>query len=107
MGEGDTVMSGKSQLRIYRIQEGKMGEWLDGWMRGVRPLRLKLGFQIDGAWVVPDTNTFVWILRYDGPDGFEAHDALYYNSSERKALRPDPASLIVGAETFMLTPVVP
>jgi len=98
-------MSGRSQLRIYRIQEGKMEEWLDGWTRGVRPLRLKFGFRIDGAWVVPDTDTFVWILSYDGPDGFEARDAEYYHSEDRKALRPDPASLIVKAETHMMTAV--
>jgi hypothetical protein len=82
-----------------------MQEWLDGWIRRVRPLRLKFGFRIEGAWVVPDTNTFVWILRYDGPDGFEARDAAYYNSDERKAIRPDPAPLIVKAETYMMTAV--
>jgi hypothetical protein len=98
-------MSGKSQLRIYRIQDGKMEEWLDGWIRGVRPLRLKFGFRIDGAWVVPDMNTFVWILHYDGPDGFEARDVDYYNSEERRAMRPNPASLIAKAETYMMTGV--
>jgi hypothetical protein len=82
-----------------------MEEWLHGWTRRVRPLRLKFGFHIDGAWVVPATNTFVWILGYDGPDGFEAHDAEYYNSEERKAIRPDPASLIVKAETYMMTAI--
>jgi len=103
--EGVQVMDGMSQLRIYQIQEGKMDDWLAGWTHGVRPLRLKFGFHIDGAWLVPGTNTFVWILRYDGPEGFEARDALYYDSEERKALRPDPAPLIVKAETYMMTAI--
>lgn len=98
-------MSARSQLRIYKIQDGKMEEWLAGWIGGVRPLRLKFGFRIDGAWVVPDTNIFVWILRHEGPEGFEARDVDYYNSDERKSMRPDPASLIVKAETYMMTAV--
>jgi len=38
-----------SQLRIYRIKEGRMEEWLAGWKRGVLPLRRKLGFRIEGG----------------------------------------------------------
>ncbi len=96
-------MSAVSQLRIYRIKDGKMEEWLAGWTGGVLPLRQKFGFQVDGAWVVRGENTFVWILAYDGPEGFEARDAAYYASEERKALRPDPAPLIETAETYTMT----
>jgi NIPSNAP protein len=95
-----------SQLRIYRIKEGRMDEWLAGWTRGVLPLRRKFGFRIDGAWVVPGENTFVWILRYDGPEGFESRDAAYYDSEDRKGLHPDPAPLIENAETHLMTPVL-
>jgi len=100
-------MSAVSQLRIYRIREGKMDEWLAGWTRGVLPLRQKLGFRVEGAWVVRGENTFVWILTYDGPDGFEARDAEYYASEERKALRPDPAPLIETTETHTMTSALP
>ena len=91
-----------SQLRIYRIKEGKMGEWLDGWTRGVLPLRRKFGFRVDGAWVVAGEDRFVWILTYDAR-GFEARDAEYYGSPERRALDPDPAALIERAETCFMT----
>ena len=99
-------MTAVSQLRIYQIKAGKMEEWLEGWTRGVLPLREKLGFRIDGAWVVREENTFVWILTYDGPEGFEARDAAYYASQERKALRPDPAPLIEKSETYLMASVL-
>lgn len=93
-------MSGTSQLRIYTIREGKMDEWLDGWSKQVLPLRRKFGFRIDGAWVVPSQNKFIWIIAYDGPEGFQARDEEYYASHDRKALQPDPAPLIEEAEVL-------
>ena len=95
-------MTAVSQLRMYTIQEGRMGEWLLGWTRGVLPLRRKFGFRVDGAWVVEGENMFVWVLTYDGPDGFEARDAAYYSSPERASLTPDPAPLIEKAETWFM-----
>ena len=100
-------MNSVSQLRIYRIKEGKMEEWLEGWTRGVLPLREKFGFRIDGAWVVRGENIFVWILTYDGPEGFEARDRAYYASPERKVLRPDPAPWIEKSESYIMAPVLP
>ena len=95
-------MTAVSQLRMYTIQEGRMAEWLLGWTRGVLPLRRKFGFRVDGAWVVDGENKFVWVLTYDGPDGFEARDAAYYGFPERASLTPDPAPLIEKAETWFM-----
>ena len=55
------------------------------------------------AWIVPDGNRFIWILSYDGPDGFEARDAVYYDSPDRKSMTPDPASLIEKSENWFVT----
>ena len=95
-------MTAVSQLRMYTIQEGRMDEWLEGWSKGVLPLRRKFGFRVDGAWVVRGENKFVWILTYDGPEGFEARDAAYYASTDRSSLDPDPAPLIEKAETSFM-----
>lgn len=95
-----------SQLRMYTIEEGKMEAWIHGWKKGVLPLRQKFGFRVDGAWVVPNENKFVWILTYDGPEGFEARDAAYYASEERKALDPDPAQYIADALTWFMDSVL-
>src|SRR6266571_2883034 len=84
---GRDLLKAISQLRMYTIKEGKMAEWVDGWTRGVLPLRRKFGFRVDGAWVVPEGNRFIWILSYDGPEGFEARDSAYYDSLDRKSTR--------------------
>ena len=94
-----------SQLRIYTILDGKMDEWIAGWRDGVVPLRAKHGFRIDGAWVTRETNTFVWILSYDGPEDWNAKNEAYYASDGRKRLQPDPARLIASVEERFVTPV--
>ena len=84
------------QLRIYTIDDGKLAGWIDEWRSHVAPLRRRLGFRVLGPWV--DGNTFVWLLGYDGEDGFAAADARYYESPERRNLSPDPARHIQTAE---------
>ena len=95
------------QLRHYRIRAGRMDEFVDGWLRGVYPLRRKFGFTFAGAWRVEGADEFIWILGYDGPDGFAAADARYYASTERAALRPDPRELIEDAPARMIRSVLP
>ena len=62
----------KTQIRIFTINKGKMNEFVSAWKKGVLPLRTRSGFKIEGAWVVQEKNKFIWILSYDGPEGFEA-----------------------------------
>jgi hypothetical protein len=94
-----------TQLRIYTINKGKLDEFVKAWFKGVYPLRLKLGFKVDGAWTVKATNQFVWILRHDGPEDWQTKQEDYYNSPERKALTPDPVQLIARIEEFFITSV--
>jgi len=98
-------MAPTSQLRVYTIDEGRLDDFVRGWLEGVRPLRLKHGFTIEGAWVIPEQSRFIWILTYDGPGSFEERDAAYYNSLERAAIDPDPADLIVTNETSFISRV--
>lgn len=94
------------QVRLYTVKEGKLEEFVDGWARGVRPLRLRHGFTIPGAWVIPGKNQFLWVLAYEGSvEEFTAQNRAYYDSEERKALRPDPAPLIERQETWFVEPV--
>jgi hypothetical protein len=80
-----------------------MEEWLSEWHEHVRRLRLAHGFAVFGPWVGEDDETFVWILGHDGD--FEAADAAYYASEERRALEPDPARHIASQELrFMRSP---
>jgi hypothetical protein len=95
------------QLRHYKIRNGQMDEFVDAWLRGVYPLRRKFGFRFVGAWRVDGADEFVWILGYDGPDGFAAADRRYYDSDERKRLSPDPAKLIERPTQSMMRSVLP
>ena len=51
---------------------------------------------------VPSEEHFVWIVSYDGPGGWEAANKSYYDSPERKAMDPDPASLILFQRTAFI-----
>lgn len=95
------------QLRRFRIRAGSMDAFLEAWLRGVYPLRRKFGFKFAGAWRVDGADEFVWIIGYDGPDGFAAADKRYYESDERKRMAPDPAQYIELPVSTMMTSVLP
>lgn len=92
-----------TQLRDYRIQAGRLAEFVEVWRRGVVPLRRQQGFSVDGAWTVAGQDRFVWLLSHDGTeDDFRSGDAAYYASPGRTSLDPDPAKLIVSQSTAFL-----
>jgi hypothetical protein len=88
------------QLRIYRIKEGELEEWVDEWTTHVAPLRRRLGFQVLGPWI--EGRTFVWLLGYGGDDGLAAANRRYYESDERKSLEPDPARHLETTQQHLL-----
>lgn len=91
-----------AQLRMYRIKGGQLEEFVREWKAAVVPLREKLGFKVEGAWTIRGEDRFVWIVSYDGADGFEARDAAYYASPERKNLRPNPAPRVEHADHWLM-----
>lgn len=93
------------QLRIYTINRGALNEWVEEWQEQIKPLRLKLGFEILGAWTVAETNQFLWILSYDGPESWDTLDQAYHQSEERRAMVPDPARNIARMEHFFMNPI--
>jgi hypothetical protein len=95
------------QLRHFRIRAGSMDAFVDAWLAGVYPLRRKFGFRFVGAWRIEDADEFVWIIGYDGADGFAAADKRYYDSDERKRIRPDPAQYIEAPVKKMMRSVLP
>ena len=94
-----------TQLRVYMIKAGQLDRFVELWSKNVRPLRTKKGFVIEGAWKVASEERFVWIVSHDGPEGWEAANKAYYDSPERKAMDPDPASFIAGQSTSFIDPV--
>jgi hypothetical protein len=93
---------------MFRIEPGRMPEFLNAWRDGVVPLRRKFGFEIEGAWTGSGDDgrdRFWWILRFDGEGTFDEADARYYDSDERRQLADDPARFIVEQEHPMVEPV--
>lgn len=95
-----------TQLRDYRIRSGELDRFIEEWRTGVAPLRRANGFEIRGAWTVPEEHRFVWLLAHPGGwDAFDAADAAYYASPERASLEPDPARLIEEQHNARLSEV--
>ena len=93
------------QLRIYTINRDALDEWVIDWREKVKPLRLKLGFKILGAWTVRESNQFLWILGYDGPESWDTLEQAYHRSDERRNMAPNPARNIARIEYFFIDPV--
>ena len=94
-----------TQLRVYTINRGSLETFSQEFRDKIKPLREKLGFQIDGAWTITATNQFVWLMRYDGPQDWETLDQSFHTSQEHKAMQPDPARNIARMENYFLDPV--
>jgi hypothetical protein len=90
------------QLRRYRVQDGRLDEFVELWHSQVAPLRRSFGFVVVGAWTLEESNEFVWVI---GHDSFQEADDRYYNSPERAAMSPNPADLLAAVSHWMMDPV--
>jgi len=84
-----------------------MDEFLAAWWKGVYPLRLRMGYTIQGPWVIRERNEFLWILSDDGPESWEEKERAYYGSPARAAVDPDPAQYIAHNDHWFVTPLEP
>ncbi|MBA2347003.1 MAG: NIPSNAP family protein [Solirubrobacterales bacterium] len=90
------------QLRIYKLKEGRLEDFLTLWREHVVPARAACGFEVVASYVNREERELAWIVRHTGEGGFEAGDARYYASAERAALPWDPREAIASAELRML-----
>lgn len=94
------------QLRIYTINRGHLDDFVGAWRSGVLPLRNRLGYTVEHACAIKETNQFVWMVRLADTEDWTAREAAYYASPERAALSPDPAQWIARAEQYFVQPIV-
>ncbi len=95
-----------TQLRDYRITHGDLDRFVNEWGASLAPLRRRIGFEIPGAWTVPDEQRFVWLLAHPGDwTAFEEADTRYFASPDRASLDPDPARYIAEQRNARLTEV--
>jgi hypothetical protein len=95
------------ELRMYTVHPGRMNDWLEEWSASVYPLRLEFGFEIVGAWVIDDTETFVWIVGWRGDGSIEEADRRYYEWPQRAEVHPNPARHLANTEHFAMRPTLP
>lgn len=94
-------MSTEYQLRMYQFSSGRLEEFLEIFPEVVRARRA-VGFNVVGAWTVPEEDRFVWIISTDAPGGIEELSKAYYASAQRRAIEPEPAKLIDTIETKIM-----
>jgi NIPSNAP len=92
----------KLQLRTYTIHDGDLEAFVTEWKSVLVPLREKMGFTVLEAYTLTDRNQLVWLMGYDGADSWEVADHAYFESPERKAMRPDPARFIARMENHFV-----
>lgn len=96
-----------TQLRVYKVREGQLDNWVDLFKRGTAPLRRKNGFEVR-AWTVPETSEFVWIVDRPGtPEEFLEADRAYYALPEHEPLHEEALNYLVegASKTWFLEPV--
>ncbi|MFW2341012.1 MAG: hypothetical protein ACN4GK_13245 [Acidimicrobiia bacterium] len=92
------MMATEYQLRQYVVEDGKWDEFL-GIFPEVVQVRKEVGFDVVGVWTVQDERRFIWIVSTDHPDGIEGASEVYYHSPGRKAITPEPATLLSEIST--------
>jgi len=95
----------KTQIRINTIMEGELSNFVKEWSNTIKPLRIKIGFQISNSWIDKEKNKFIWILKLKYDDDWERLDNKYYNSEERKSMTPNPARNITEMKCYFIDEV--
>jgi hypothetical protein len=93
------------ELRDYVATPGHLDDWIRGWSEGVMPIRARCGFHLIGAWVDRPHDRFVWVLGYDGPDGFDVAEERYHSLADRGTLDPEPSSFVQTAQINRVAPI--
>lgn len=86
-------MATEFQLRQYIVEDRKWDEFLSIFPQVVAA-REEAGFDVVGVWTVAEERRFIWIVSTDHPDGIDGASQAYYHSAGRKAITPEPATLL-------------
>lgn len=95
------------QLRQYVVEDGKWDEFISVFDE-VLVVRRSVGFDVVGVWTVEEENRFIWIVATDHPEGIAGASRAYYESPARRAISPEPATLLaeISTVTMEALPVV-
>jgi hypothetical protein len=102
LDDDNEVRHVEHQLRIYRVREGALDEFLTLWHEHVVPARRALGFEVVGAWVDRETREFAWVVSHPAPDGIDAAERAYFDSAQKAAIPRSPAELFESSEVRVM-----
>jgi Asp/Glu/hydantoin racemase len=92
-----------TQLRIYRIREGLMADWLPFFHKTIVPLHHLVGVQVPAAWVnVEDPDEFVWIREFDSVESVTHQENEFFSTAARVALGDVRGRYVESAQIRML-----
>ncbi|GAA4738469.1 hypothetical protein GCM10025783_06360 [Amnibacterium soli] len=93
------------QLRRYRIVDGEMAAFTAWWRSRLLPARVAYGFVLESAWVVPETDEFVWAVSAEGDgEAFARLDAAWAASPERAAAFVDVPQRVASMDLRIAVP---
>jgi NIPSNAP len=74
------------QLRRYDLVPGERDAFLAWWRERVLPVRKAHGFEVVFAYLVPETDEFIWAVSHDGDaDEFRRAEDEYVQAPDREA----------------------
>jgi NIPSNAP len=88
-----------SQLRIYKIKQGLMDQWLVFFNTKVVPLHRKFGIPAKIAWINHADSEFIWVRDFDDGEPIEQQETRYVTSEERRRVIGDESKSYIESMT--------
>lgn len=88
------------QIRRYQLGEGQREVFLDWWLGQVVPIRRRLGYQVEFAYHLPESNEIVWAASVAGDRSeWNRVEAEYEASADRvEAFSKLPSGVILSKD---------
>lgn len=94
----------RSQLRIYDVVPGRMGEFAEKVEAEIFPVRRAHGFRIEGPWQT-ERHQYAWILHFEGQGTFEDAVEAYVGDPARQNITFDPMEYLTEVDIRMMDPL--
>jgi hypothetical protein len=99
-------MADTIQLRRYELVPGEREAFLQWWQERIVPLRKAHGFDVLFAYLIPDTDEFVWAVSHAGGTAeFEHAESEYTRSPGRAAAFAGIPQRVKSIKVHLVQPV--
>lgn len=86
-----------SQLRIYRIRDGQMENWLKFFHEKVVPLHRRFGIPVRAGWINAPASEFIWVRDFADGEPVEEQERRYVAWDERRKIIGDEAKTYIDS----------